>query len=318
VGSRFRYLSQICQRRNCVGVNTQQWQLATLRRPTDRSKVGKGHEDQFQPPRRNGRFSIAASVYHLGEEHDPHLIFVRVPRSWLDDIDFAFGMARLANEYFQKASKIASIKYYTANVLFDQQPHGETTSEVIAYQEHSNPKHRFDNLRGKDWRIFPENPGVGTTRTDFVQRHAPHWRRLFFYPDGSARQKDSCRPVPPACGQQILESTLFSGRLRSLRPWDCGPGFLRARPRESASTCPSRTQKGGAGFLIYSIARLTGTPRRRNLKRISQRPVPPVLAPGYPGSTALSHGSGAKYARRRSGSIRGKIVGKFDWSILHY
>ena len=34
-----------------------------------------------------------------------------------------------------------------AYVVFDQQPHGETTSEVIAYQEHSNPTHRFDGLR---------------------------------------------------------------------------------------------------------------------------------------------------------------------------
>jgi len=88
----------------------------------------------------------------------------------------------MVTEYFRKASKIVSIKYYTANVLFEQQPHGETTSEVIAYQEHSNPNHRFDDLREKDWRIFPENPAVAPPERTSFNGMPPHWRRLFFYP----------------------------------------------------------------------------------------------------------------------------------------
>ena len=43
----------------------------------------------------------------------PGIIFVKVPRFWLDGEDFTFAMARLATEYFQKASKVVSIKYYT-------------------------------------------------------------------------------------------------------------------------------------------------------------------------------------------------------------
>jgi hypothetical protein len=113
----------------------------------------------------------------------PGIIFVKVPRFWLDDEDFAFAMARLATEYFHQASKIVSIKYYTARVVFEQQPRGETTSEVIAYQEHSNPTHRFDGLRGKDWRIFPENPPVAPRERTSFNAMPPHWRRLFFYPD---------------------------------------------------------------------------------------------------------------------------------------
>jgi hypothetical protein len=113
----------------------------------------------------------------------PSIIFVKVPRFWLDDEDFAFAMARLANDYFDKADKIVSIKYYTASILLRQEAHGETTSEVIAYQEHSNPKHRFVDLREKDWRIFPEDPAVAPPERTSFNGMPPHWRRLFFYPD---------------------------------------------------------------------------------------------------------------------------------------
>ena len=113
----------------------------------------------------------------------PGIIFVKVPRFWLNDENFAFAMARLANEYFQKANKIVSIKYYTASILLSQEPHGETTSEVIAYQEHSNPKHRFVDLREKDWRLFPENPAVAPPERTSFNGMPPHWQRLFFYPN---------------------------------------------------------------------------------------------------------------------------------------
>jgi hypothetical protein len=113
----------------------------------------------------------------------PGIIFVKVPRFWLEDENFAFDMARLANEYFEKADKVVSIKYYTASILLRQEPQGETTREVIAYQEHSNPNHRFAELSQKDWRIFPEDPSVAPPDRTSFNGMPPHWRRLFFYPN---------------------------------------------------------------------------------------------------------------------------------------
>ena len=98
----------------------------------------------------------------------PGIIFVKIPRFWLDDERFAFAMADLANDYFREAPKIVSIKYYTASVVYEKEWHGDTTAEIIAYQEHSNPNHRFDPFRGKDWRIFPQDPSTAPPpRTSF-------------------------------------------------------------------------------------------------------------------------------------------------------
>jgi hypothetical protein len=111
----------------------------------------------------------------------PGIIFVKIPRFWLDDEQFAFAMADLANDYFRQAPKIVSIKYYTASILHEKEWHGDTTAEIIAYQEHSNPNHRFDALRGKDWRIFPEDPSAQPPQRISFNGMPPHWRRLFFF-----------------------------------------------------------------------------------------------------------------------------------------
>jgi hypothetical protein len=111
----------------------------------------------------------------------PGIIFVKVPRFWLHDEQFAFAMARLATDYFRQADKIVSIKYYTASVLYEKEWHGETTTEIIAYQEHSNPNHRFDAFREKDWRIFPEDPSTAPPPRTSFNGMPSHWRPLFFF-----------------------------------------------------------------------------------------------------------------------------------------
>lgn len=112
----------------------------------------------------------------------PGIIFVKIPRFWLENEQFAFDMVDLASSYFRNNRKIVSIKYYTTTVLFEKAPHGEMTREIIAYQEHSNPDHRFTELQGKDWQIFPDDPPV-TPRllTSSYNGMPPHWRRLFFF-----------------------------------------------------------------------------------------------------------------------------------------
>jgi hypothetical protein len=111
----------------------------------------------------------------------PGIIFVKVPRFWLEDQKFAAAMVELATDYFRQNRKIISIKYYTNSIVMEKASHGDTTAEIIAYQEHSNLNHRFDSLRHKDWRIFPENPAMAPPQRTSFNGMPSHWRRLFFF-----------------------------------------------------------------------------------------------------------------------------------------
>jgi hypothetical protein len=108
---------------------------------------------------------------------EPAIVFVKIPRFWLDDSEFAFAMADLARNFFRTTQRIVSIKYYTASIRFESAPHGETTAEAIAYQEHSNPRHRFDLL--KDWNLFPDEPPKSPPGRVSFNGMPPHWRRLW-------------------------------------------------------------------------------------------------------------------------------------------
>ena len=107
---------------------------------------------------------------------EPAIVFVKVPRFWLDDTKFAFAMADLARSFFGKTHRIVSIKYCTASIVFGRAPHGEITREIIGYQEHSNPRHRFDPL--KDWNLFPDDPPTRPPGRVPFNGMPPHWRRL--------------------------------------------------------------------------------------------------------------------------------------------
>ena len=110
----------------------------------------------------------------------PGIIFVKIPRFWLKDEKFAADMAELAMEYFRQNRKIVSIKYYTHTIVMEKAWHGDTTGEIIAYQEHSNPNHRFDGLRAKGWQIFPDDPAIAPPERRSFNGMSPRWRRPFF------------------------------------------------------------------------------------------------------------------------------------------
>lgn len=102
----------------------------------------------------------------------PGIIFVKVPRRWLDNPDFDRVATQCAQRLLGGTDRIVSVKYYTFELTFDN-----SRLEVTHLTaEFSNERTKFgDNI---DWQLFhPRNPRspLGMPK---------HWQRIFYFPDG--------------------------------------------------------------------------------------------------------------------------------------
>lgn len=114
---------------------------------------------------------------------EPGIAFIKVPRQWLDDIQFAASLTDIANQFFNSTDRIVSVKYHTAVITFKTVAGGlaERVAEIVAHNEITSPHvhRRFPHLKGKEWTLFPENeppPEHGS-----FSGMPPHWKRLFFF-----------------------------------------------------------------------------------------------------------------------------------------
>jgi hypothetical protein len=112
-------------------------------------------------------------------ERVPGIVFVKVPRFWLDDEDFVSAMRSLAHRFLDRSPSIVSVKFYTASITRDEDATGETLAEVIAFDERSNPRHRFRSLRDRLWHIFPNQPSAVRPRGVNYNGMPNSWQRLF-------------------------------------------------------------------------------------------------------------------------------------------
>jgi hypothetical protein len=87
----------------------------------------------------------------------PGMIFLKVPRFWIDDPTFVGEMRKLAARMLVETSWIVSIKYYTSRIVEERDARGEYLSEIIGFDEYANPAHRFTKWRNRDWYMFPKN-----------------------------------------------------------------------------------------------------------------------------------------------------------------
>ena len=108
----------------------------------------------------------------------PGFIFVKVPRFWLDDEKFSRDMIDVTEKFLRRTGRVVSVKYYTASITYSRDMFGEQVGEVIAYREHSNPHHKFNKLKGRDWNIFPESPLPLPPGTINYSGLGPNWQRL--------------------------------------------------------------------------------------------------------------------------------------------
>lgn len=112
-------------------------------------------------------------------ERVPGIIFVKIPRFWIDDINFATEILGLADRFLARSPSIVSVKYYTASIVRDEQSDGETLGEIIAFNERSNPAHRFRSLRVRNWHMFPDQPSAAPPRRMNYNGMPNSWQRLF-------------------------------------------------------------------------------------------------------------------------------------------
>jgi len=84
---------------------------------------------------------------------------------------------------FAKTGKLSRSSITPIPSVMEKAWHGDTTGEIIAYQEHSNPNHRFDGLRDKGWQIFPDDPAIAPPERRSFNRQCPRVGDAPFFAD---------------------------------------------------------------------------------------------------------------------------------------
>jgi hypothetical protein len=112
-------------------------------------------------------------------EDAPGIVFVKVPRFWIDDEKFAADMRKLADRFLSRSPSIVSVKYYTAVIVQEEDLAGETIGEIVAFDERTNPNHKFKKFRDRNWHMFPTTQiPAPRPRTNYNGLPST-WQRLF-------------------------------------------------------------------------------------------------------------------------------------------
>jgi hypothetical protein len=88
-------------------------------------------------------------------EDVPGIIFVKYPRTWVAKPSFVDEMRALASRVLERSPAIVSIKFYSSHVVEERDPGGTTQTEIVEFEEHSNPSHRFSQFADRNWNMFP-------------------------------------------------------------------------------------------------------------------------------------------------------------------
>jgi hypothetical protein len=113
-------------------------------------------------------------------EHVPGMVFVKVPRPWIENETFAADMHNLARRSIIRSPWIVSIKFYTARIVVEEDGFGNgMTGEIVAFAEHTNDLHKFKKYRSRDWHMFPSTgPAVPPANMNYNGMPST-WHRLF-------------------------------------------------------------------------------------------------------------------------------------------
>jgi hypothetical protein len=85
----------------------------------------------------------------------PGIIFVKVPRTWMDDPSFKPQMEGLAKRFLLRSKSIVSVKYYSATIRIHSRGDNDFISEVVAFNEIVSNTHMFKSLRHSVKNMFP-------------------------------------------------------------------------------------------------------------------------------------------------------------------
>ena len=110
----------------------------------------------------------------------PGIVFVKVPREWIEDESYADRIAGIAAGFLKGTSRVVSVKFYVASVPIDS----DSMGEVIAVREIMTTRQDFGI--GMDWSLFPRDPDA--VDTNALMLTADWFRRYGVAKRGSARR----------------------------------------------------------------------------------------------------------------------------------
>jgi hypothetical protein len=84
----------------------------------------------------------------------PGIVFVKIPRSWIEDENYAERLGEIAISFLKTTGRVVSIKFYTMSVPVDS----DSMGEVMALREITSPRQDFGT--SLDWNLFPTQPVV--------------------------------------------------------------------------------------------------------------------------------------------------------------
>jgi hypothetical protein len=113
-------------------------------------------------------------------ERAPGIVFIKVPRPWIEDETFAARMLSLGQRSIARSPWIVSIKFYTARIVSEEDGRGNgVTGEIVAFNEYTNDHHKFAKYRNRNWHMFPAT-GSAVPPTNMNYNGLPStWQRLF-------------------------------------------------------------------------------------------------------------------------------------------
>ncbi|UFZ01514.1 hypothetical protein LQG66_19500 [Bradyrhizobium ontarionense] len=112
-------------------------------------------------------------------QHVPGMVFIKIPREWIDDIKFADDMRALARRSIKRSPWIVSVKFYAARIVYERDAEGESTGEIVAFSEHTNDHHKFRRYRTRNWHMFPPTGEAQRPRQMNYNGLPSTWQRLF-------------------------------------------------------------------------------------------------------------------------------------------
>jgi hypothetical protein len=112
----------------------------------------------------------------------PGIIFVKIPRSWIEDAAFTEQIKKRAHIHMDRTRNIVSIKFFISNVVRD--PANNMIGEMVAFDERANLNHCFSKYKKmkRGFHMFP----AGGCSCPAVRLRRPQRRRGAFLEIGPA------------------------------------------------------------------------------------------------------------------------------------
>jgi len=102
----------------------------------------------------------------------PGIIFIKVPQSWISDLEVAKEMVNVGKDFLKTTGRIISVKFYVSQL--------QTVNKMVmhrhALREITNSDSRFHD--GRNWDLFTDYPVPSSWNG-----MPPKWQRLFFFPN---------------------------------------------------------------------------------------------------------------------------------------